>query len=117
VHRRGQPGRRVPRLAIALIEAGPPISAAREIVLSAGAIGSPQLLMLSGIGPRAALADLGIPVVHDSPGVGQNLQDDLFVTALFKSRQPMPPQPYGLMGAVIFASSPMNHWRLGTDIE
>jgi choline dehydrogenase len=93
------------------------LTAAREIVLSAGAIGSPQLLMLSGIGPRAALADLGIPVVQDSPGVGRNLQDDLFVTALFKSKQPMPPQPYGLMGAVIFANSPMNHWGLGTDIE
>jgi choline dehydrogenase len=46
-----------------------------EIVLSAGAIGSPQLLMLSGIGPGAHLREMGIDVAVDSPGVGQNLQD------------------------------------------
>jgi choline dehydrogenase len=46
-----------------------------QIVLSAGAIGSPQLLMLSGVGPEDHLRELGIPVVRDSPGVGQNLRD------------------------------------------
>ena len=46
-----------------------------EIVLSAGAIGSPHLLMLSGIGPASQLHPLGIPVIRDAPGVGQNLQD------------------------------------------
>ncbi len=46
-----------------------------EIVLSAGAIGSPHILMLSGVGPAAPLSDLGITVVHDAPGVGQNLRD------------------------------------------
>lgn len=49
--------------------------ARREVVLSAGSVKSPQLLMVSGIGPAAHLAGLGIPVVHDLPGVGQNLQD------------------------------------------
>jgi choline dehydrogenase len=49
--------------------------ARREIVLSAGAIGSPQLLQLSGIGPGESLRDLGIPVVVESPRVGSNLQD------------------------------------------
>ena len=44
-------------------------------VLSGGAIGSPHLLMLSGVGPAGHLADLGVPVVSDSPGVGQNLRD------------------------------------------
>jgi choline dehydrogenase len=51
------------------------IRARREVILSAGAIGSPQLLMLSGIGPVADLRALGIEVVRDAPGVGRNLQD------------------------------------------
>jgi choline dehydrogenase len=54
-----------------------------EVVLCAGAIGSPRLLQLSGIGPADHLRDLGLPVVLDQPGVGSNLQDhlDLFVIA------------------------------------
>lgn len=51
------------------------VMANREIILSAGSIQSPQLLMLSGIGPKYHLKEVGIPVVHDSPGVGQNLHD------------------------------------------
>jgi choline dehydrogenase len=51
------------------------LSARREIVLAGGTINSPQLLMLSGVGPAQKLRDLGIEVVHDLPGVGQNLQD------------------------------------------
>jgi choline dehydrogenase len=51
------------------------VKAAREVVLCGGAVNSPQLLMLSGIGPAAHLADMGIEVRHDLPGVGQNLQD------------------------------------------
>ena len=53
-----------------------------QIILSAGAIGSPQLLMLSGVGPAEHLQRLGIPLVLDSPGVGQNLKDHpkLYVT-------------------------------------
>ena len=50
-------------------------TAGREVVLSAGAIGSPQLLMLSGIGPAAQLREHGIPVAVDAPGAGENLQD------------------------------------------
>ncbi|HET7435487.1 MAG TPA: GMC family oxidoreductase [Thermoanaerobaculia bacterium] len=48
---------------------------AREVILAGGAFNSPQLLMLSGIGPKATLDKFGIPVVADRPGVGQNLQD------------------------------------------
>ena len=51
------------------------ITARREVLLSAGALQSPQLLMLSGIGPGAHLQRLGIPVIHDLPGVGMNLHD------------------------------------------
>jgi choline dehydrogenase-like flavoprotein len=57
------------------------LTARREIVLCGGAFGSPQLLMLSGIGDGAHLSALGIPVVHHLPAVGQNLQDHLDYTA------------------------------------
>ena len=55
-----------------------------EVLLSAGAINSPQLLQLSGIGPAALLQQHGIAVLQDSPGVGANLQDHLQVRAVFK---------------------------------
>jgi len=57
------------------------IRAEREVLVSSGAIGSPKLLMQSGIGPASHLASVGVEVVHDLPGVGSNLQDhlDLFV--------------------------------------
>ena len=55
----------------------PSCRARREVVLAAGAIGSPQLLQLSGIGPGALLQAHGIPVVHALPGVGENLHDHL----------------------------------------
>lgn len=55
-----------------------------ETVLSAGAIGSPQILQLSGIGPGALLQQHGIPVAHDLPGVGANLQDHLQLRMAFK---------------------------------
>ncbi|KAF3426368.1 hypothetical protein E2986_13520 [Frieseomelitta varia] len=58
------------------------VHARKEVILSAGAINSPQLLMLSGIGPRQHLQQVGIPVIHDSPGVGQNLQDHIAVGGL-----------------------------------
>lgn len=51
--------------------------AARGVILAGGAIASPQLLQLSGVGPGALLQDLGIEVIHDLPGVGENLQDHL----------------------------------------
>jgi choline dehydrogenase len=51
--------------------------ARREVILSGGPINSPQLLMLSGIGPAAHLSEFGVPLIHDLPGVGQNLQDHL----------------------------------------
>ena len=55
------------------------IRARREVIVSAGAFGSPQLLMVSGVGPARHLGEFGIPMVHDLPGVGGNLQDHLGV--------------------------------------
>ena len=62
---------------------------AQEVLLSGGAINSPQLLMLSGIGPAAALEACGIPVVHDLPGVGLNLQDHLSIALNYETRPGM----------------------------
>jgi choline dehydrogenase len=62
--------------------------ARREVILCAGAIGSPQILMLSGVGPHAHLQEMGIPVVHHLPGVGQSLQDHY--SAPIKLRCTMP---------------------------
>ena len=60
------------------------VQATRETLLCAGSIGSPQLLQLSGVGPAGLLQQHGIPVVHDLPGVGENLQDHLQIRAVFK---------------------------------
>ncbi|MER9374339.1 MULTISPECIES: GMC family oxidoreductase N-terminal domain-containing protein [unclassified Mesorhizobium] len=60
--------------------------ASREVILCGGAFGSPQLLLLSGIGPAAELAVHGIPVVHELPGVGKNLQDHLDFIVGWKSK-------------------------------
>ncbi|MFC5473230.1 GMC family oxidoreductase [Paraherbaspirillum soli] len=60
--------------------------AGRETLLSAGAVGSPQILQLSGIGPAALLQQHQIPVLHDLRGVGENLQDHLQIRMAFKVR-------------------------------
>ena len=64
------------------------IRARREVIVSAGAINSPQLLMLSGIGPREHLAEHGIETVVDAPSVGTNLQDHLQARVVFKTSLP-----------------------------
>ncbi|MBW7900739.1 MAG: choline dehydrogenase [Rhodocyclaceae bacterium] len=62
---------------------------ARELILSAGAVQSPQLLELSGIGDAARLARLGIPVTHHLPGVGENLQDHLQLRLMYRVARPI----------------------------
>ncbi|WP_342235048.1 choline dehydrogenase [Inquilinus sp. OTU3971] len=63
--------------------------AAREVILCGGAINSPQLLMLSGVGPADQLRRHGIAVVHDLPGVGRNLQDHLELYVQYECKQPI----------------------------
>jgi choline dehydrogenase len=60
------------------------------VIACAGAIGTPKLLMLSGIGPARHLTALGIPVQADLPGVGENLQDHPVVMAAYSSARPLP---------------------------
>jgi choline dehydrogenase len=56
----------------------------KELILAGGAVASPQLLQLSGIGPGELLRELGIPVAHELPGVGENLQDHLQIRLVYK---------------------------------
>ncbi|MEU9053488.1 choline dehydrogenase [Streptomyces sp. NPDC048384] len=67
---------------------------AKEVILCGGAINSPQLLQLSGVGNAEELRALGVDVVHDLPGVGENMQDHLEVYVQYASKQPVSMQPY-----------------------
>lgn len=79
------------------------LSARKEVILSAGAFQSPQLLMVSGIGPRPILEPLKIPVVKELPGVGQNLWDHLFFGTSF--RVDMPTASAGLNNPALTAAA------------
>ena len=70
-------GRRATGVAFERHGAARSVAARRGVLLSAGPINTPQLLMLSGVGPAERIAALGLPVLHDLPGVGENLQDHL----------------------------------------
>ena len=65
------------------------LKANREVILCAGSIGSPQLLQLSGIGPKKVLDDAGVDVLHELPGVGENLQDHLEVYFQYHCKKPI----------------------------
>ena len=80
-----------------------------EILLCAGSVNSPQLLMLSGIGPADQLRKLDIPLTLDLPGVGANLQDHLDVCTLYKSRQPVT-YDFGLLDEARVA---LRYWLTG----
>jgi choline dehydrogenase len=67
------------------------VAEAEEIVLSGGAIGSPHLLLLSGVGPGDQLARFGIELVHELPGVGRNLRDHPMVELLWKTHEELDP--------------------------
>ncbi len=78
------------------------VAATREVVVCGGAFGSPQLLMLSGVGAAQELREWGISPVHELPGVGQNLQDHITATLIYRS-----PTTEGLLGV-----SPKGGWSL-----
>lgn len=79
-------GRRATGVEVAGRQGPQMITARREVILSAGAYHSPKLLQLSGIGPARHLQDMGIPIVWDSPNVGQNLQDHYILTMSWRLR-------------------------------
>ena len=88
-------GRRATGVRVAGRTGGARIDATREVIMSAGVFGSPQLLMLSGIGARDELKRHGIPLLHELPGVGANLADHIDLALAYRSSDP------GLMGITL----------------
>jgi choline dehydrogenase len=78
----------------------------REVILSAGAVGSPRLLLLSGVGPAQHLRDVGIDVVADVPGVGANLQDHLKAEVAYTSIRPSRTTRYSRKPLVLTRTAP-----------
>lgn len=64
------------------------LSATKEVILTAGVFGSPQLLLVSGVGPASTLRQHGIPIIADRPGVGQNMQDHIFFGVSYRVNAP-----------------------------
>ncbi|KAJ7122979.1 alcohol oxidase [Mycena epipterygia] len=81
------------------------VTASREVILSASSIGSPQLLELSGVGNKSALKKLGIDSVVDLPGVGENMQDHIFVTLSYKLKSTVGTLDPLLSNATLFAEA------------
>ena len=89
----------------------------REVIVAAGTIESPKILMMSGIGDKDHLGEFDIPVVHHLPGVGQNLHDHLLSPVIYSARQPVPPPLEGLqpLHGQLFAKTDPR--RVGPDLQ
>jgi len=86
------------------------VGATREVLLAAGALQSPQLLMLSGVGPAAELAALGIPVQHDLPGVGRHFHDHVDIVQVVEA--PALKETFGVsFGGVARIVKAISEWR------
>ncbi|WP_158818725.1 GMC family oxidoreductase [Methylocapsa sp. S129] len=79
--------------------------ASGETILSAGAFGSPKLLMLSGVGDAGHLKTLGVPIVQNLPGVGRNLQDHFLTFVIHEAKKPVPPPRHNILEAHLFAKT------------
>ena len=86
------------------------VQAGREVILAGGAYGSPQLLMLSGIGPAGHLKERGIESLHDLPGVGQNLQDHVTTVLIYRSSRTDASLGFSMAGAWTMLKSVLE-WR------
>lgn len=105
-------GTRVTGVEIARKPGGPVefIAAKKDVILAAGSFQSPQLLLLSGIGPEAHLSEMKLPVRHELPGVGENLQDHLFVNMNVLCNQRITynnaETPYNILKYLLFRQGP-----------
>ncbi|CAE6941710.1 Alcohol dehydrogenase [acceptor] [Paraburkholderia domus] len=86
-----------------------------EVIVSGGAIASPQLLLLSGIGPADELARVGVKPLHHLPGVGKNLQDHLLCSVIFEASRPIPAPQNNFLESQLFCRS--DDRRIGPDLQ
>lgn len=99
-------GRRATGVEIERAGAITAIRAGTEVVISTGAINTPKLLMLSGVGDRDELKRLGIPVIRHLPGVGRNLQDHVSFGCTWEYREPIPSRNSGSEAKLYWKSRP-----------
>jgi choline dehydrogenase len=90
--------------------------ASQEVIVSCGAIDSPRLLMLSGIGNPSQLQEFGIPVVAGLPGVGENFHNHVLTGVICEASQPVPPPNQNLSESALFCQSNPPGW-VGPDLQ
>jgi choline dehydrogenase len=91
------------------------VAAESEVIVAGGVIGSPHLLMLSGIGDESELRSVGIDVVHHLPGVGKNLHDHLLCSVIYESSKELPPPQNNYLEAQMFWKSDAR--KIGPDLQ